>query len=116
MNEKENILLKEKMIVLNTNMVRIFSRMLDSYAKTTSKFDSFAVFLRLSGNPFVHALLFNSKDSRDKALNLLKKWKVENNILYPFFYKGEKVTQDMLNELLLNNGDFLSWEKYKDSY
>lgn len=107
---------KKKTIILNTNMVKCFSRRDGSYGNMTSKFDNFTLAQRVSGNPFVHAIIFNSKNSRDKAINLLKEWKTENKIEFPFFYKGEKVTQDMLDELLSNNGNFSSWEKYEELY
>lgn len=104
-----------KTIVLNTNIVRYFGKKYGySYSNLLEKFDEFIFCQEISEHPYVHDIVFNSKDSRDKALNLLKEWTTEHKIGFPFFYKGEKVTQDMLNELLLNNGDFSSWEKYKD--
>lgn len=60
----------------------------------------------------IHALLFTTPEDRDKVLTLLEDYKETFTINYPFYYKGEKITDEMLEELYKNHGNFTCWEKY----
>ncbi len=100
----------EKMLVLNTNVVKMLCNTRKDYPVTTSKFPPFILAERITGSQYVHALLFMSKNDRDKAYKILEEYSTNIELEQPFFYHGENFTQDMITRINNEKGNFSAWE------
>ena len=85
------------------------------YLKITEQFPV-CLYLQMPENPYLHGLVFTSKEDRDMAYNLLKQGRKTLQTTNQFYYKGEDVTVEMMKALLDANGDFNVWEKIEDNY
>lgn len=102
---------KNKIIVVNSNMVQMLMQFRDDYQAMTSSLPKFTLALQANECKYVHVLLFLSSSDRDRAFSIMKEYQTEDaKIKFPFFYKGEYVTADMIKMLNQNHGDFSSWE------
>lgn len=99
-------------IVLNTNIIQFLnSGMVEpKFCNYSRFFPPCILSKKVSGCEYIHALIFKSNNARNKALSILEKYKKDANISYSFFYNGEKVTTEMINDLIANHGDFQCWE------
>lgn len=98
-------------LIVNTNMIKMFMAFTDDFTIMTDSLPPLILGERVSGCPYVHALLFVSKQDRDKAFQIMEKYRVDKEVKYPYVYLGEKVTQEMIDLLKENHGDFSAWEK-----
>lgn len=108
--------LKNCIIVLNTNMIKTFNDekigLGLKFSQLSMTFPEFLLIETINANPYVHALLFTTQEDRDKVLTLLDDYKETFKIKCPFYYKGENITDEMLEELYEEHGNFTCWEKY----
>ena len=107
---------KSQFVILNTNMVKMFCTLRNDYPIVSASLPQFVMVNSLSGSPYIHALKFISREDRDKALEILKKYKIKTKTEYPFFYKGENVTEDMIQSLYNSHGDFSVWKHIEEDY
>ena len=109
---------KRNMLVVNTNMVKMFMNLTTDYTIMTASLPAFTVTKKINGCPYIHALMFITKQDRDKAFQIMTQYGIDKKVEYPYVYLGERVTSEMITLLNENHGDFSAWqknEKHQDS-
>ena len=101
---------KELTIIVNTNMVKMFMNLEKDYTIMTASIPPCVLAERVHGCPYIHALLFLSKEERNKAFQIMEEYGKNKKIDYPYVYLGENVTIEMINILNDSKGDFSLWE------
>ena len=103
---------KELAIIVNTNMVKMFMNLEKDYTIMTASIPPYVLTERVHSCPYIHALLFLSKEERDKAFQIMEEYGKTKKIKYPYVYLGETVTVEMINTLTDSKGNFSLWETF----
>ena len=99
----------KNMIIVNTNMVKMFMNFTTDYTIMTASLPAFALAKKISGCPYIHALMFTTKQDRNKAFQIMTQYGIDKKVKYPYVYLGEMVTSEMIALLNENHGDFSVW-------
>lgn len=102
---------KKELLVVNTNMVKMFMALEPDYSIMTASLPPLVLIKKISGCSYIHALLFATKQDRDKAFRIMTQYGIDKKVKYPYVYLGEKVTSEMITLLNEKHGNFSVWQK-----